>query len=200
MLRCLTWCSQQGHIRHVLLYDPSGTLKAELGDAAAQSNVQFDALLKIHVISAADSMQPLLDLVKGPILPTVASSSSAAPSPLLAPSALAEDLPSDAAEEERRRRSLQEGGGAEASHPDIFSCAIDPAVVDSELQRSGPAWATLRPEVAFVLGPMLSLAGFPPWNSTKMEILHLGDVDRVTEKTLTAAMNKYRRTQQRFGR
>lgn len=123
-------------------------------------------------------MQPLLDVARGPALPTLA------------------DQPAQQGPLQARVAS-----GAAASAPDdVFQSAIDPAVINTELERRGPPWATLRPEVAFVFGPMLTLAGFPPWCSTRMEILHLGDLDGATEGRLARAMDRYRRTQQRFGR
>jgi undecaprenyl pyrophosphate synthase len=51
-----------------------------------------------------------------------------------------------------------------------------------------------------VFGEALTLGGFPPWAARAAELYGAGPLRGVTAARLHAALRRYRRTRQRFGR
>ncbi|GFR50545.1 hypothetical protein Agub_g12819 [Astrephomene gubernaculifera] len=66
-------------------------------------------------------------------------------------------------------------------------------------QLAGPA-VLEQPELVLVVGPALTLAGYPPLQVAASEILHLGPAADLCEARVEAAMAKFLCTEQRFGR
>jgi hypothetical protein len=56
-----------------------------------------------------------------------------------------------------------------------------------------------EPQLLLVVGPVLSLAGYPPFHSRGAEIFHLGEAAAVTEQVVAAALARYCRVLQRHG-
>lgn len=111
--------------------------------------------MQVIALSAADSLQPLVDLASHP-------------------------------------------GPGLASGRGHLAPSLSPQDVDAALDLH--PWASIRPELALVFGPALTLAGFPPWSGAKMELQHLGPLASVTRRSLDSALQRYCRTDQRFGR
>ncbi|PNH03563.1 hypothetical protein TSOC_010390 [Tetrabaena socialis] len=64
---------------------------------------------------------------------------------------------------------------------------------------AGPA-VLVQPELVLVVGPVLSLAGYPPFQVAASEILHLGRGRCLERAGVELAVAKYMRTEQRFGK
>ena len=62
----------------------------------------------------------------------------------------------------------------------------------------GPA-ASAATDLLLVLGPVLTLAGFPAWKARFCEIVHLGPVAADVAPAVRAALARYRQVLQRFG-
>ncbi|KAG2494224.1 hypothetical protein HYH03_007580 [Edaphochlamys debaryana] len=65
-------------------------------------------------------------------------------------------------------------------------------------QLAGPR-ALTEPELVLVVGPALTLAGYPPLAVAQSEILHLGPAAALGRQAVDGAMHKFLRTEQRFG-
>ncbi|GIL76305.1 hypothetical protein Vretimale_5829 [Volvox reticuliferus] len=65
-------------------------------------------------------------------------------------------------------------------------------------ELAGPA-VLVQPELVLVVGPVLTLAGFPPLQVAASEILHLGPSRGLNRARVDAALAKFLRTEQRFG-
>jgi hypothetical protein len=52
---------------------------------------------------------------------------------------------------------------------------------------------------AQVFGPVLTMAGYPPWPLRFSEIYHMGRLAGMTRQALRQALRRYCRTSQRFG-
>ncbi|GLC33120.1 hypothetical protein PLESTB_000368300 [Pleodorina starrii] len=71
-------------------------------------------------------------------------------------------------------------------------------LLDQMAQLAGPA-VLVQPELVLVVGPLLTLAGFPPLQVAASEILHLGPASGLSRARVDAALAKFLRTEQRFG-
>ncbi|GLI64883.1 hypothetical protein VaNZ11_008270 [Volvox africanus] len=65
-------------------------------------------------------------------------------------------------------------------------------------ELAGPA-VLVQPELVLVVGPVLTLAGFPPLQVAASEILYLGPSRGLNRARVDAALAKFLRTEQRFG-
>lgn len=71
-------------------------------------------------------------------------------------------------------------------------------LVSSMAEVSGPD--VLRdPQLILVFGPVLTLAGYPPFHTKTAEIYHMGPLAEATEQKLQQCISRYCKTSQRFG-
>lgn len=212
----LDWCRARGHVRHAIVYEPSGALLGLLSpqwrEAAAESaaarpgqhpvsggggaraegdperaaggrtrasssqpSPSSSTSMQVHVISAADAMKPLLRIAAGARGAGGAAAAAAPGSP-------------------------SETATPPTGHDPLFGCALSPREIEEALAASGPPWAVLQPELAFVFGPVLSLSGFPAWNIAHAEIYDMGALGGLSWSQLDASLRRFCKTNQRFGR
>eukprot|EP00884_Botryococcus_braunii_P012208 jgi/Botrbrau1/20989/Bobra.0144s0008.1 len=62
----------------------------------------------------------------------------------------------------------------------------------------GPA-AIMEPALALVVGPVLTLAGYPPWPLSFTQIYHVGVLRKVTKRVLERTFRQYKVVFQRYG-
>jgi hypothetical protein len=71
-------------------------------------------------------------------------------------------------------------------------------LASSMADASGPD--VLRdPQLILVFGPVLTLAGYPPFHTKTAEIYHMGLLAEATEQKLQQCISRYCKTSQRFG-
>ncbi|KAG2422628.1 hypothetical protein HXX76_010409 [Chlamydomonas incerta] len=68
-----------------------------------------------------------------------------------------------------------------------------------QLQQLAGSEVLLQPELVLVVGPALTLAGYPPFQVAASEILHIGPATQLCQSKVDRALAKYLRTEQRFG-
>jgi len=74
-----------------------------------------------------------------------------------------------------------------------------PPQLRSQISRAVGESAILEPEIMFVVGGALTLAGCPPWHARFSEIYYLGAAAKVTKRGFKRALNRFMGTKQRFG-
>lgn len=77
-------------------------------------------------------------------------------------------------------------------HPRCPGCPFDPTAALALTHPTSSLWQ--------VTGPTLTLAGFPSWLVRSSEIYEAGPLARLAAEPLEAAMQRYCRTKQRFGK
>eukprot|EP00803_Ostreobium_quekettii_P000086 evm.model.scf_328.10 EVM.evm.TU.scf_328.10 scf_328:80303-80863(+) len=76
---------------------------------------------------------------------------------------------------------------------------LQPRQLRSQMAQAVGESAILEPEIMFVVGDALSLAGCPPWHARFSEIYHLGAAAKITQRGFQRALDRFMGTEQRFG-
>ena len=92
-------------------------------------------------------------------------------------------------------------GRQRCSAREVVSCAEE-SYLDRCLRRSLPPGTFANLDLILVVGPVLCLAGLPPWQARFGEIQHLGTLRSRAEAVVRThrALARYHRTLQRFGK